>query len=580
LIADELRQSSDDLTRMARTYVVTGDIRFEKMYWHILAIRNGKAPRPERYEDIYWDLVDSSSVKPRPDGPLRSIRERMEALGFTALELAKLKEAENNSNALVWTERVAMNAMKGLYPDEQQQFTIKKRPDYDFARRIMFDEKYHHNKKHIMTPIDDFFQMLNSRTEASVKYYIYIEYLLTFFISTAIILLITLFRKEIEIHKQLGEMLQGLLKQTEVANQARSQFIANMSHELRTPMNAIKGMTHLCLQTELKEPQKGYLQKIDNASRSLMKLIDGLFDFSKIEQGDVKVDSTPFDLRGLLENLKTTFLPVARKKHLDFGISVSPEVPIMLVGDAKRLGQILSNLLDNTIKFTEKGGVTLRVRAEEMRHGALSGITDEKSGIDPTLKIQHSKFRITFEVEDTGIGMTQAQMAQLFNPFTQLNGSSTRKYGGTGLGLSFSKRLVEMMGGTIDVESEKGKGSTFSVTVVFETVSEDPGAEPVDADAGNDKAPETPPEPGRKKGDTAESLERSILAPKLVDLYELIKDDDTRAIKSFRDIKDDLNIPTISGDVTTLEKALGEYDFENALAALDRIMGRIETGSK
>jgi two-component system sensor histidine kinase/response regulator len=284
-----------------------------------------------------------------------------------------------------------------------------------------------------------------------------------------------------------------------------------------------------------------------------MKLINDVLDFSKIEEGDLKIEPSPFDLRGFLENLKSTYSPMAGKKNLDFVLSFTPEVPTMLVGDARRLSQILSNFLDNAIKFTEKGGVALRIDRES---------SNEQS-------------TLCFEIEDTGIGMTQDQIGQLFQPFTQIDGSSTRMYGGTGLGLSLTKRLVEMMGGTISVESEKGIGSTFSFTAVFETVSKDMSAELEDADAGGVEAPETPSRTAEVEADTTEHLDVSIMAPKLAELSDLIRDDDTRAIRKFGEIKDYLNIPAIRGDVTILERALREYDFEDALAALSRIMDQM-----
>ncbi len=168
LIANELRQSSDDLTRMARTYIITGDSRYEKMYWDILAIRNGEKPRPKNYERIYWDLVLNYGDKPRPDGQAMPLVERMKTLGFTGEELGKLKEAQDNSDGLVTTEKIAMNAIKGLFDDGAGNFTKKDRPDFELARRIMFDETYHGDKASIMNPIDDFFIMFDKRTKTGV----------------------------------------------------------------------------------------------------------------------------------------------------------------------------------------------------------------------------------------------------------------------------------------------------------------------------------------------------------------------------------------------------------------------------
>ena len=374
--------------------------------------------------------------------------------------------------------------------------------------------------------------------------------------------------------KRTEAKLIGAREAAEAANRAKSDFLSNMSHELRTPMNAINGMTHLCFLTELTEQQKGYLKKLDNAGRALMGLIGDILDFSKIEGGDLEIAPRAFGAKKLLENIKITYSTMAREKRLYFDMAVSSEIPAKLVGDETRLHKILSNLLDNAIKFTDEGGVTLRVRAEGMKHGTLSGISDEKSGIDPAFKIQHSKFRMSFEVEDTGIGMTQDQISQLFKPFTQLDGSSTRKYGGTGLGLSLTKRLVEMMEGEIEVVSEKGKGSTFSFAAVFASVSEDTVSEP--EDAGSVEAAETTPDATRVEADITAPPDVSVMAPKLAELSDLIRDDDTRAIRKFGEIKDDLTMPAISEDAAILEKALGEYDFEDALAALGRIMDQIE----
>ncbi len=167
--ADELRQSSDDLTRMVRTYVMTKDPRYEKMYWDILAIRNGDKARPIRYENIYWDFVASTNEKPRPDGQKISLLEMIEDLDFTQEELAKLAEAETYSNDLVKAEMIAMHAMKGNFLDAEGEFTHRGEPDYDYARAILYDESYHRNKMNIMTPIDECFVLVNARTEAKVN---------------------------------------------------------------------------------------------------------------------------------------------------------------------------------------------------------------------------------------------------------------------------------------------------------------------------------------------------------------------------------------------------------------------------
>ena len=169
LLADELRQSSDDLTRLARTYVVTGDAKYEKQYFDILDIRNGKKPRPEHYERIYWDFVAAGIDKPQPDGATASLQALMKEAGFSEQEFAKLKEAQNNSDALVKNETIAMNAVKGLFDDGTGQFTKKGDPDLELARKLTHDENYHKYKAQIMKPVDEFLELLDKRTSAAVE---------------------------------------------------------------------------------------------------------------------------------------------------------------------------------------------------------------------------------------------------------------------------------------------------------------------------------------------------------------------------------------------------------------------------
>ncbi len=168
LLADELRQSSDDLTRLARTYVVTGDPKWEEQYFQVLAIRNGEAPRPQQYHRIYWDFLAADRPRPRPDGRRIALRDLMQQAGFTAEEFAKLREAENNSNTLVHTETVAMNAVKGLFEDAQGRFTIRRDPDPAWARELMHDHAYHVEKAKIMKPVDEFFVLLDQRTAQAI----------------------------------------------------------------------------------------------------------------------------------------------------------------------------------------------------------------------------------------------------------------------------------------------------------------------------------------------------------------------------------------------------------------------------
>ncbi len=288
-----------------------------------------------------------------------------------------------------------------------------------------------------------------------------------------------------KINEQLMQEIKERIKAqdaAEAANRAKSDFLASMSHEIRSPMTAVIGMTDLLLETPLNFNQKRFLGAIQSSGENLLQLINDILDLSKVEAGQIELEKTPFDLMEVIKNTCEAQAFHAQEKDVELIWWVRPEVETHLLGDSVRLGQILTNLIGNAVKFTKKGEVFIEVKRQE-----ISGQTKAESVNSGYKQEATSTSELMFSVTDTGIGIPPDKRDIVFDRFTQADSSTTRKYGGTGLGLAISRRLTELMEGRIWVESKVGQGSTFYLTARFEVQSDKKYVQIPEADITNVK---------------------------------------------------------------------------------------------
>ncbi len=504
LVADSVRQSSNDLTNMVRLYVASGQPRYREYYDQILAIRNGTARRPRDYDSSFWDRVLAGGRSFVRYGPPQSLISQMRAAHFAPAEFRALQASLDASDGLAELERdVMVRVARRIRRGVDARYVADVQADY----QRLIDDSYLQSKGEIMRAINRFIALVDERTTREVERArahnrrlsaIQIANLLAIVLVGAAALVIltrivlrplarltaatrrmaggdyaqrvdirsvsdlervagsfnemaAAIESDIEARERAEQDAVVAREAAEHANRAKSTFLAAMSHELRTPMIGVTGMLEVLAQSELSPSQRQMVATADGSARSLLQIVGDILDLSKIEADKLELAPATIDLRAVVGSSVETFVHTASSKGLLLTWNVDERLAPAHVGDPLRLRQVISNMLSNAVKFTEVGGIEVEVR-----------VLDDDDG-DDAQDVQ----RVEISVADTGIGIEEEQQQRLFAEFAQAESSTSRRFGGTGLGLVICKRLAVLMGGDVTMRSTPGEGTTVTLLLAL-----------------------------------------------------------------------------------------------------------------